>query len=433
MRKILLIPTLFSASLAFAGSQIEITPLVGYNIADKSTNLPNYTIAGGELQYNGFNFPIKPEISFLYSIADYEDDFLNYVNNADTNVMRFALNGVYEFNKLGFFKPLVKAGAGYETMDSAYNGNNDGSGFIDAGLGAKIPFTDMIALKLESIYMVKYNDARYDSNIALLAGLNITLGSNSKNQTTQVDYDMDNDGIIDSMDECMSTPANTLVNDSGCAVVTNETKSTQEPKIVEEPIVTKHIDDDIDGDGIKDSIDKCMKTPLGTDVATNGCKIDADSDNDGIKDSIDKCMRTPEGTEVANNGCASQEYVVNDGIEDISESKSEIEKLTIRFGYKYSELTAQSEKNVNKLVSYLKANPSININITGHTDSIASHKYNEKLSLTRANTIKGILVDKGISSNRMTTVGMGETNPIATNMYEAGRAQNRRIEIEIVK
>jgi OOP family OmpA-OmpF porin len=68
----------------------------------------------------------------------------------------------------------------------------------------------------------------------------------------------------------------------------------------------------------------------------------------------------------------------------------------------------------------------------GHTDSIGTEAYNQKLSERRAASVKSYLVSKGVDANRIYTEGKGESQPIATNSTAAGRAQNRRVEIEIV-
>jgi len=68
----------------------------------------------------------------------------------------------------------------------------------------------------------------------------------------------------------------------------------------------------------------------------------------------------------------------------------------------------------------------------GHTDSIGSEQYNQGLSERRANSVKNYLVGKGISSDRIYTEGKGESSPVASNATREGRAQNRRVEIEIV-
>ncbi|NBO15990.1 MAG: OmpA family protein, partial [Betaproteobacteria bacterium] len=68
----------------------------------------------------------------------------------------------------------------------------------------------------------------------------------------------------------------------------------------------------------------------------------------------------------------------------------------------------------------------------GHTDSVGSDAYNQKLSVRRAEAVKAYLVTKGIEKNRIYTEGKGERSPVADNKTAAGRAKNRRVEVEVV-
>lgn len=68
----------------------------------------------------------------------------------------------------------------------------------------------------------------------------------------------------------------------------------------------------------------------------------------------------------------------------------------------------------------------------GHTDSVGSDKYNDRLSQRRADSVKAYLVSKGIEPNRIYTEGKGEKQPVASNKTKEGRAKNRRVEIEVV-
>jgi outer membrane protein OmpA-like peptidoglycan-associated protein len=70
----------------------------------------------------------------------------------------------------------------------------------------------------------------------------------------------------------------------------------------------------------------------------------------------------------------------------------------------------------------------VRVVITGHTDNVGDSEFNQKLSLERAQAVKNWLVQKGIASNRMRTVGRGEKEPVASNATDAGRAENRRME-----
>ena len=81
-------------------------------------------------------------------------------------------------------------------------------------------------------------------------------------------------------------------------------------------------------------------------------------------------------------------------------------------------------------VQYMLDNPETTAKIEGYTDSMGSEAYNLNLSQRRAKATKKFFVEKGIECKRLTTAGMGETNFIADNDTDIGRAKNRRIEIE---
>jgi OOP family OmpA-OmpF porin len=68
----------------------------------------------------------------------------------------------------------------------------------------------------------------------------------------------------------------------------------------------------------------------------------------------------------------------------------------------------------------------------GHTDSVGTDAYNQRLSVRRAEAVKAYLVSKGIPANRIYTEGKGEKQPVADNRTAAGRAKNRRVEVEVV-
>ena len=81
----------------------------------------------------------------------------------------------------------------------------------------------------------------------------------------------------------------------------------------------------------------------------------------------------------------------------------------------------------------LKAYPTAEVAIYGHTDNVGGAKYNMKLSVGRANSVKQYLVTKGIEPSRIVTRGFGYTKPIADNATAEGRAKNRRIEFARMK
>jgi len=102
------------------------------------------------------------------------------------------------------------------------------------------------------------------------------------------------------------------------------------------------------------------------------------------------------------------------------------------FDFDKAVLKKEGKAKLDDLVGKVKG---INLEVViavGHTDSVGADKYNQKLSVKRAEAVKAYLVSKGIEKNRVYTEGKGESQPVADNKTGAGRAKNRRVEIEVV-
>ena len=418
MKKALLISVLLLGTGLMANDyKYEVTPLIGYNIAEGNLGLDDYAVFGAELQYNGLDSVIAPELSIFYSNADYEN------SNKDTDIWRLALNGVYEFDKVGSIIPLAKAGLGYEKMSDTYGTENTNSAFVDAGVGAKIPFTDAIALKLEAIYMNKYNDSDFDNNLMITAGLNIAFGGSQKAAPAVVDGDDDNDGILNSADECPTTPMGDKVDSKGCTLDGDDDKDGVLNSVDECPttpagfeVNTQGCALDDDNDGIPNTTDKCLATEAGKTVNSDGCFIDGDDDNDGVLNSVDTCPNTPSSVTVVDaEGCIKE---VN---------------LHINFENASYEVDAPSKVRIENAANFLKEKQNYSAEIIGYTDSVGRASNNQKLSQKRAQAVRNMLIEKGVSEDRLTATGKGEANPIADNSTADGRAQNRRIEAVLTK
>lgn len=172
---------------------------------------------------------------------------------------------------------------------------------------------------------------------------------------------------------------------------------------------------DSDGDGVLDNRDLCPNTPLGRAVDDYGCELD--SDGDGVANKNDACPSTPAGQKVMTNGCGVAQAAVLRGV---------------NFEFNSATLTYNAETILDRTARTLLDSPGFDVLITGHTDSKGSDSYNMQLSKERAQSVRRYLVSKGVDGARLEFRGYGETKPVASNDTEAGRAENRRVELEVV-
>ena len=103
----------------------------------------------------------------------------------------------------------------------------------------------------------------------------------------------------------------------------------------------------------------------------------------------------------------------------------------ILFDFDSANLRSEARENLSTLAQSLQEYPNTDVMIIGHTDSRGSDAYNQGLSERRAGSASDYLLARGISRARITTLGKGESEPVATNETEAGRQENRRVEIAI--
>ncbi|MBN2541931.1 OmpA family protein [bacterium] len=151
---------------------------------------------------------------------------------------------------------------------------------------------------------------------------------------------------------------------------------------------------------------------------------EADTDGDRIIDRLDNCPDEPE---------TYNDYQDLDGCPDkkpevIFEKEAPIILEGVTFETGSATLTSNAKKVLDQVVQTLKDYSEMKLEISGHTDNVGSKSANQKLSERRANSVKQYLVNNGIDSARLTTVGYGEDKPIDTNGTVAGRSRNRRIE-----
>lgn len=137
-----------------------------------------------------------------------------------------------------------------------------------------------------------------------------------------------------------------------------------------------------------------------------------DEDGDGVCDDVDECPGTPAGAKVDARGCWTLSNVL-----------FEYDKAVIKSAFR---------PLVEDVAIILKKNPKMQIRIEGHTCDIASDSYNQALSERRAKAIHDFLVSKGISADRLSARGYGESRPAYPNTSDSNREKNRRVEFTIV-
>ena len=199
--------------------------------------------------------------------------------------------------------------------------------------------------------------------------------------------DADGDGVSDDLDRCPETPKGMKVDKDGCPL-------------------------DSDGDGVPDSADECPDTPKGFKVDAKGCPVDADGD--GVLNGLDKCPDTPPGTKVDKTGCPE----VGEPLLVIENVEFMFDRTDILDAYRFKLATA---------VEILNNHPKFKVKLVGHTDSIGTDEYNNDLSLRRAKSVREYLVTHGIDEGRMDVAGKGESEPVAPNTTDAERMKNRRV------
>lgn len=273
------------------------------------------------------------------------------------------------------------------------------------------------------------NDRKNDKFRGGRIGLFINL-SNTK--------DSDKDGVPDVDDECPDTPWGVKVDEKGCpedrdkdGIYDYEDDCPDDPGLPEFNGCP-----DRDGDGIPDKDDDCPDLPGIPEY--NGCP---DSDGDGVIDPNDLCPDTPSGVKVDEYGCPIDSD--GDGLtDDIDQCPEEwgpmtymgcpeppdvgwppMEKETppeVYFETDKSDLSIESEEELDKIVKFLMDSPNMNIRLYGQADPRGTDEHNKSLSARRVETVKKYLMRKGIPESRIMVRALGETQELKFDNEEKG-------------
>lgn len=147
-----------------------------------------------------------------------------------------------------------------------------------------------------------------------------------------------------------------------------------------------------------------------------------DADRDGVPDSRDNCPDTPRNYAVDANGCPI-------AVEEVARVE-----LLVNFDFDKSDVKPQYYPEIQEVADFMKQYPDTIIELEGHTDSRGDDEYNRALSQRRADAVEAVLVERfAIQASRITAQGFGESQPVASNSTDAGRAANRRVMTVIIK
>ena len=144
-----------------------------------------------------------------------------------------------------------------------------------------------------------------------------------------------------------------------------------------------------------------------------------DDDNDGVCDSADKCPDTEANVTVDADGCPAA-------------AESVRVELDVKFDFDKSAVKQDSYAEIKTVADFMNQYPQTTTTVEGYTDSVGSEAYNQQLSQRRADAVRQVMVDEyGVAADRVSAVGEGENDPVASNDTAEGRALNRRVEASV--
>ena len=358
-----------------------------------------------------------------------EDDMDELYWAIDANV-KYDLNNLV--GNTGWWDPYVYVGGGYTSLA------DEGEGMLNAGAGFNVWFNDNLGLNFQTGGKKEFADKVRD-HFQHSIGLVFKFGGKDTDGDGVYDKDdacpevaglkefngcpdTDGDGIKDSDDACPEVAGLAALN--GCPDADGDGIADKDDACpTEKGTKANNGCPDADGDGVVDGKDKCPNEA--GPAANNGCPW-PDTDGDGVLDKDDKCPN--EAGVASNNGCP--EVVIK---EEAVKKLNEFARAIYFNSGKTSFRTGVTGK-LDLIAGIMKEYPKANFSIQGHTDSSGSNTLNQRLSEKRAKAVLDYLITKGgIDSKRLTSAGFGEDYPIADNKTRAGRAENRRVEIKLVK
>lgn len=382
-------------------------------------------ISVGKYLDKGFSLHLAGALNKINTVAVKDDsDMLYYSIDA---TVKYDLNHL--IGETGWFDPYVYVGGSYVTLDDRREG------MMNGGLGFNTWFNDNLGLNLQS-GVKKGFSWNVETHFQTSLGLIIKFGGKDTDGDGVYDKndacpevaglkefngcpDADGDGIKDSDDACPNVAGLAAMN--GCPDADGDGVADKDDMCPNAKGTKANKGcPDADGDGVVDKNDKCPSQAGPVDNA--GCPW-PDTDGDGVLDKDDKCADV--AGPASNNGCP--EPVISKESEAVLDTHAK----AILFNNGRSSFKKGVSARLDHMAVVMNSHPEAKFMIEGHTDSSGSNALNLRLSNKRAMAVKNYLVKKGVDASRLEAKGFGESKPEFTNKTRAGRAQNRRVIIEV--
>ena len=381
--------------------------------------------------------------------------------NGQINI-RYKFDNGYIIKENAHVAPYIFVGAGVSELSNGSTKGGTTNGNVGGGIGLNLWLWKDLSLFVQTSYenMLK-SDQNPKAYLQHSAGFAVRFGMKDTDKdgipdeedacptdpgpaSTNGCPDKDGDGVPDKVDRCPDQPGSAALNgcpDSdgdGVADIDDRCPTQAGPKELKgcpdrDGDGVADIDDrcpdqkgpaqfkgcpDTDGDGIPDIDDACP-TQKGL-PQFKGCP---DSDGDGIPDNQDRCPN--QAGPASNGGCPEPT------VEEIN--KINLSAKSINFQTGKATIVKTSYPVLDVIEEIMNNYPTTKWEIDGHTDNVGKPDKNMALSQARAKAVADYFVSKGISADRLTEQGFGDTKPIADNKTSKGRAQNRRTEIKMVE
>lgn len=359
-------------------------------------------------------------------------------DNADIRVMR--LNGAlhYDIPLSDHAAFILGGGYTYNKYQQRFGGAN-----VDLGhetgpsglVGFRFGLGSVVSIRIDGTFdyfsspdsLLTFPQVQKDYHYGLQAGLAFLFGNRGEGYKGTADSD--GDGVNDSADQCPGTPKGTQVNSSGCPMVAAVNADSIRMAAQADSMRMKMHADSVAAAARADSLR--MAQEAAAKAAKDSAEAVAKANADRIS-ALEDSLRTARGAALrASLRDSLNAARMRDSLRVLmSTPNAKLVLAGVNFATGTATLTQSSRFILDEVAKSLNDNPEVRVEVSGHTDTRGSRALNVRLSQSRADAVKKYLVDHGVSADRLEAKGYAWDRPVATNKTAAGRAMNRRTELD---